>query len=742
MALRFGPEQEDEFEAACDDLVRRFEEATGSDRGWAARDVLGYKWRYLDGDLVAWSVDDVEALLFEIFPAKVTLGPNDPGELIAGFAAFLRFLSEERLLSEGTGERLAKRVEAALAEFVEAMSDEDRFSFGKRLVTEMVADGVDPTDQEAMNQWITSFNERSFEERDRVVGPALERNRRAAAEGDERTRLPPVVLAPEDEVRAAAGETVVVQQVRDLVGFVGNGRKLTDKGNLILADGKALQTLLGTDKRPGWVRDEDEGGPRVRSSKHLRELDLLFRLALAAEFLEMPGARTVRTGPAAGLLDSDPLEAARRLLEAALTEVGLVQHDRGDDHYGFGWYAEDLDEALTRLLLDLYVETEPLPIEGFVEEVWADLNDLYDLADVEEYKLDMHLELMELSARRALRQLAALGVVEESGIETRTKEWGSTEEYGGTVALTPLGQWLVHGILAAVADVPVAGSLAEVTADELLSQVGDLPDDIAWVELEVWLQAHGDAAMDLLVDALGRADETGRTFAFEALFRLGPPTEDQVTQLESDAELSPYVLIWRVHTLAAEPEELDVGDDAERLVQLLNGVLSLWGPEVMTAWLGPAAGRTGRARGRRLHVAGAPPRHRERAGHARRIPWGQARGQGRPEVVVQVPLQRGRAELSSRASAPVTRGRSPVASRSSRAPRAGPGRRCARPAPLRCAGNGPAGRWRGGPANPSPSAVRSRPTGRPGRPAIGHSPRPRARGGRGGRGLTASPTPR
>ena len=196
MDLRFGPEQEDEFEAACDDLVRRFEAATGSDRGWAARDVLGYKWRYLDGDLAEWSVDDVEALLFEIFPAKVTLGPNDPGELIAGFAAFLRFLSEERLLSEGTGERLATRVEAARAEFEAAMGDEDRFSFGKRLVTEMVADGVDPTDQEAMDRWITAFNERSFEERDRVVGPALERNRRAAEEDDERTRLPPSSSPP------------------------------------------------------------------------------------------------------------------------------------------------------------------------------------------------------------------------------------------------------------------------------------------------------------------------------------------------------------------------------------------------------------------------------------------------------------------------------------------------------------------------------------------------------------------
>ena len=322
--LRFGPEQEDEFEAACDDLVRRFEAATGSDRGWAARDVLGLQVAVPRRRPGGWSVDDVEALLFEIFPAKVALGPNDPAEFIAGFAAFLRFLSEERLLSEGTGERLATRVEAAQAEFEAAMSDEERFSFGKRLVAEMVADGVDPTDQEAMDRWITSFNERSFEERDRVVGPCAGTKPPAAEEDDERTRLPPVVLAPEGEVRAAAGETVVVRQVRDLVGFVGNGRKLTDKGNLTLADGKALQALLGTDKRPGWVRDEDEGGPRVRSSKNLREFDLLFRLALAAEFLEMPSAR------------DGPGRAGRRAARQRPSRDGRPT-PRGGTHGGRDW---------------------------------------------------------------------------------------------------------------------------------------------------------------------------------------------------------------------------------------------------------------------------------------------------------------------------------------------------------------------------------------------------------------------
>jgi hypothetical protein len=582
------PEQQDEFEAAREELVHRFEATTGSNAGWAVRDVLEYKWQYLDPNLTAWSVDDVRTLLFEIFPAKVEFGPNDAGDFIAGFAAFLRFLSTQCLLSEGTGERLARRVEDARAEFEAAMTDVERFSPGKRLVAEMIADGVDPTDQEAMDRWVARFNERSFEERDRILGPSLEKSRQAVDGGAERTRLLPVVLAPEAEVREAAQAAVISRQVRDLVGFVGSGRKLTDKGNLTLADGKSLVTVLGTADTVEWQDGEARGS--VRSSKNLRGVDLVFRLAVAAEFLEMPSERSVRVGPAARLLDSEPLDAASRLLEAALVEVGLVRHDRGDDHYGFGWFAEDLDEGLTRLLLDLYLETEPIAIDEFTEEFWEDLHELYDLDDVEDHKLEMHQGLMEYSARRALHTLVAFGVVEESDIESVRSEWGRTQEVGGTVDLTPLGMWLVHGMLASVADVPVAGLLSAVTADELLTRAADLPGDIARVELEVWVQAHGDEAAALLVEALPEADETGRLIAFGALLDVGPAAAEAMARLAGNPDLSAYALIWRVQTGLARDQELDADGDPELLIRNLYALQALWGPEVMPSWLGTVAG--------------------------------------------------------------------------------------------------------------------------------------------------------
>ena len=193
---------------------------------------------------------------------------------------------------------------------------------------------------------------------------------------------------------------MISRQLRDLVSFMASGRKLTDKGNLTVAGGRTLVALLRTDDLSGR-RAEGEGRTRLRSSTHLRELDLIFRVALAAQFLEQPSERSVRGGPAAGLLESDPLEAAVRLLEATLSQVGLVAHARGGDRYGFGWFADDLDDGVTRLLLDLYLETEPFPIEEFTEECWEDLEELYDLEDVDEYKLELHRDLVAYSARRA-----------------------------------------------------------------------------------------------------------------------------------------------------------------------------------------------------------------------------------------------------------------------------------------------------------------------------------------------------
>ena len=58
-----------------------------------------------------------------------------------------------------------------------------------------------------------------------------------------------------------------------------------------------------------------------------------------------------------------------------------------------------------------------------------------------------------------------------------------------------------------------------------------MPDDVAAAEVAVWVQAHGDDAAAVLVEALPRAGETGRAMAFRALVHIGPDVADEVARL-------------------------------------------------------------------------------------------------------------------------------------------------------------------------------------------------------------------
>lgn len=68
-------------------------------------------------------------------------------------------------------DEVRRRIEKALARTAELELAVDR----EPLVAEMEADGVELGDQAALDAWMEDFNARPPEERDRVVGPALER---------------------------------------------------------------------------------------------------------------------------------------------------------------------------------------------------------------------------------------------------------------------------------------------------------------------------------------------------------------------------------------------------------------------------------------------------------------------------------------------------------------------------------------------------------------------------------------
>jgi hypothetical protein len=581
---RFGPEDEDAFFAARDEVVARFhgwldERGLSADLGSDADLLLRFTWGYLDGDILTWCVEDLDAILLELYPREVTAPPDLVELVVPSTAAFLDFLADEGLLAPGSDPlpRLKQRLEELAEPFRDAMDDPSTSGMAKSPFGAMADDGGDPADAGSMDAWIESFNAGTYEERSQALRARM---MPLPSPGGHPRRLPPVALAPEHELVEAARTAPAMRRLAGFVEHVRAPRELTDRGNLELADARHLVEALGT----GDPLDRTHGDrtDHTRSSTELPVLDLTFRWAQAAGFVEVREG-TVCAAALGQRIGEAPLEAFHDAL-GALLDLGITARRYEDDRYGFGWYAEDVDELVSEWLLDLYEHGEQ-EIDDLVAETWEMLDDLFDLGHVEPRKLAFHRDLVEGAVRRILGLLADLGVVRLGGVVAVPTTFGTTDEAGGTLALTDLGTWAVNRIAATFTDAPVVGTHADDEAGALLTRCADLPDDLARAELDAWVDARetADAAGEL-AEALRTAGAVDVALGFGALLRIGRAASEAVRRLEDDPRLRPYVTVWRVDALDIEAPDVVTDDPAEQ-VALLHAVLELRGPHPLAVWL-------------------------------------------------------------------------------------------------------------------------------------------------------------
>ena len=570
------PEDEDAFEAISAELVARFERAAaGNRRGWVAEQLLQFKHGYLDGDLDHWTATDLSEVLFQLYPRKVVLEPGDEVEVLAGTAAFMRFLAAEGPMTSIEAEDLAVLAEQAGDTFAAAMRDERKWGPGKRLFGGAAAAGVDVSDQKQLDAYVNSVNALPYAAREALLGPHPAMPRRA---------LPPVVLAPREELVAAAGSATCLRWVRDLVQYVGAGVALTGKGNLKVADGKALASALGTSDRVDEIIGDETFA--TRSTEELPDVDMTFRLAVAAGFLAVEGRRLVPTD-AAMMPAEDPVEAVFELWHALVQDVGPLQHRWSKDTYGWGWYAEYVDARLLEWHLQMYGEPAGVDLAEAAAETWTYLLDDFDLDDEEPSKLEFHRGLLASGIVHAFRRLEQLGVVELEHVRDEPHA-----EVSGAVCLTPLGTSIVQRVAARAMSAPVVGALADLDADELLVRAVDLPENVSRLEVRHWVDRRGDAGAEELVMALPSASETARGLVFSVLLELGPSAVQAAEPLRDHPELAAFRTVLRVDALAATPAEM-VAADPEQWVRLLSAVLELRGPQAVPVWAGRAAGDVG-----------------------------------------------------------------------------------------------------------------------------------------------------
>lgn len=541
VALDLDREDPEGSEAVRHTLLDRFGEWMEAGRrpgvAWAVAEALRFKADYLDGRVGSWRASDLDEILTEWFPRKVCADEADVALVCPTLRAFFTWLDQAGLLA-GDGDPLPAlldtldRIEPGLAA---AMADESRFAMGKSMIAAMLADGVDLDDDAAVQEWIAGF--------DRV----------AAAEPRPRLTLPPMAV-PDDQtlVRLAAAAPATVR-LATLVAWVGEGRRLTGAGNLGLRDARQLAGLLAPD-----VPAEVVAG--LRSAAHLVPVELAFRWALAADFLEIDGS-TVVPGEAADLLTTAPFDAWRQALIALLamgvTRVGMT-----------GWvpfWAELLDEVAGVLLAGLHTHGPASP-DDLADQALAEIEDSFDLSDVTALQRATMAKALPSSVRLLVDRLAQAGAVQVTDDQ---------------VELTALGRWFVRDLLRRGGlEVP---DLAEIDAAGLLTACTHWDEEVAARALEGWVASHGPAAAAeaLATVAAGTDEAQMRILAFSALALVGPAAEPAVRRLRDRPACGGYAAMWLVEHGFDESRSLDADDAAAVLVDNLGLLLAVQGPQAM-----------------------------------------------------------------------------------------------------------------------------------------------------------------
>jgi hypothetical protein len=204
---------------------------------------------------------------------------------------------------------------------------------------------------------------------------------------------------------------------RELLAFIGEGRRATQSGNLTPADAIALASSLGA---PGLA------GVEVRSMEDLPDVAHLFHWAVAADLLSVRGARIV-PGQWVEDLQRDPLSAWFKAA-TTLLEHGLL------DAFRRGWrkhYVELLDAGVPFLLSAILNGGGEAPLAAIEEAVWERVAAEYS------YQLD------DAAERRHVDQLV-------QGIFAQLADLGAIERIDQGVRLTELGAALAAAASAVI----------------------------------------------------------------------------------------------------------------------------------------------------------------------------------------------------------------------------------------------------------------------------------------------------
>jgi len=501
--------------------------------------VLACKINRYGSRLDCWRIDELVEIILDLLPRRLAAERAFMPSAAEALSDFLSWLSESGLLHPDSDPALALKAEA------------------QRLCTVFPAIAV------VCSRYGCREADESSDAPPTVVGGL--------------GGPPPMTVVHGEALEALAASTPALTQLRTLVRFIGQGRRLTSAGNLRLADGGELVQLLGTsDEFVPW----SEGSSRTASTKDLPDLDFIFHWALRAGFLEVEGTR-VLPGPSAAQLEEQPLDAWRQAT-MMLLDIGVL----ASWYWGFRreWllpWAEPIDDVVIDWLSARYCDgggmTKPA--------LGLELAEYLIAKDPQSARFSPNVWLIALSEdlEKFWDRLAALGL-----IRWETAEPGPDGTAEPTIRLCPLGQWLIRPLMVLGSHmIPVACELVDADAGDLLAISRGWDWTLARIVLAAWAAHRGleAAAAELGDFARNTTDVFSRSVAFRALGELGPAAQPVVRALCEVPGCRIYATDWLVKRGLSEPVLHDPDDVREMLAENMAMVLEVAGAERMVQTL-------------------------------------------------------------------------------------------------------------------------------------------------------------
>ncbi|WP_169944744.1 hypothetical protein [Microbispora sp. H11081] len=404
-----------------------------------------------------------EELLLEIYPRKVIAPPESAPETVAAARTLVEFLLDTGEIGTKTAARMRETIDRIEPEMPRALADTSKFGMAKSLFSAIGPDSL---------------------EIDAAQGASAEND------GDDCdcpgcAPLPPVRLAPRDEVARAVREVPLLRDAHRVVAWlVEGGRTVTTRRSLRVRDARECTAELGVARpEPAW------------------------RLALDLGLARLDGTAVVTGEVFADLSareDDELLGLWRGALEFLVERGGPLTGEAV------------VDEGMSQIHDLLYRLQSPIPVDA--------------LADY----------LREVAAGRPVGRLdEALSALTYMGTVQPTEDG---------LALTPHALWGLRELYAGMGlDAPLAPAPAEGDASGLIAGlIGDgTADEAAERDIAEWLSRRTpeQAAAELLAAVAGAPAEV-RGVAVTIVDRLGLEAAAVVRSYLDDAELRPHAIHW------------------------------------------------------------------------------------------------------------------------------------------------------------------------------------------------------